>query len=87
MVKELFYVFLNSTSRVVSANGPMFSKGHYSFSVPEDAALGTAIGRVEAASPSQAPLLYTIVSGNNYDQFSVDYNTGKIQDRLLHLIQ
>ena len=67
-----FFVF-----RVVSAEGPLFSQPVYHVSVAEDTALGTAITRVVAESPSGSLLVYTVVSGDPSRIFSLDYSTGK----------
>ena len=64
--------------RVVSATGPVFSAGWYSGEVLEDAEQGTAIGRVEAATPSSSPLLYTLVGGNHGGLFRVEYAQGVV---------
>lgn len=67
--------------RVVSSEGPMFTTAHYEASVPENAAVGTPVVRVEAASPSGEPIMYTIVAGNTEEQFGLDYSTGKGMSR------
>ncbi|XP_076064277.1 fat-like cadherin-related tumor suppressor homolog, partial [Oratosquilla oratoria] len=65
-----------TASRVVDAEGPVFSAAHYIATAPESVARGAAVARVEAASPSGAPLIYTIVAGNTYEEFTLDYTTG-----------
>ena len=55
----------------------MFTAARYEASVPENAAEGTPIVRVEAASPSGEPVMYTIVAGNTEERFALDYSTGK----------
>ncbi|XP_042236772.1 protocadherin Fat 1-like, partial [Homarus americanus] len=62
--------------RVVSAEGPMFTSARYFGTVPEDAPQGTPVTRVEAASPSGEPIMYTIVAGNINEEFALDYSTG-----------
>lgn len=63
---------------MVSSEGPMFTTAHYEATVPENAAVGTPVVRVEAASPSGEPIMYTIVAGNTEEQFGLDYSTGKV---------
>ncbi|XP_071532452.1 fat-like cadherin-related tumor suppressor homolog isoform X3 [Panulirus ornatus] len=62
--------------RVVSAEGPMFTSALYLASVAEDAQEGTPVARVEAASPTGEPIMYTIVAGNINEEFALDYSTG-----------
>ncbi|XP_050706594.1 protocadherin Fat 3-like [Eriocheir sinensis] len=62
--------------RVVSSEGPMFTAARYEAAVPENAAKGTPVVRVEAASPSGEPIMYTIVAGNTEELFGLDYSTG-----------
>ncbi|XP_050721222.1 fat-like cadherin-related tumor suppressor homolog [Eriocheir sinensis] len=62
--------------RVVSSEGPMFTAARYEAAVPENAAEGTPVVRVEAASPSGEPIMYTIVAGNIEELFGLDYSTG-----------
>lgn len=62
---------------MVSSDGPMFTAARYEAAVPENAAEGTPVVRVEAASPSGEPIMYTIVAGNAEEQFGLDYSTGK----------
>ena len=55
----------------------MFTAARYEAAVPENAAQGTPVVRVEAASPSGEPVMYTIVAGNDEELFGLDYSTGK----------
>ncbi|CAL4061688.1 unnamed protein product, partial [Meganyctiphanes norvegica] len=66
----------NVIIRVVSAEGPMFSSVSYKSTIPEDIPIGSAVARVEAHSPSNLPLIYTIIDGNKDELFSLDYQTG-----------
>lgn len=65
--------------RVVSSEGPIFTSGHYLASIREDARLGSPVLRVEAASSSGAPLMYTIVAGNTNEEFALEYTSGVVQ--------
>ncbi|XP_050706085.1 protocadherin Fat 1-like [Eriocheir sinensis] len=69
--------------RVVSSEGPMFTAARYEAAVPENAAKGTPVVRVEAASPSGEPIMYTIVAGNTEELFGLDYSTGVVQTTAL----
>lgn len=78
----LCYFLLNlptfsSLYRVVSSEGPIFTSGHYLASIDEDARLGSPVLRVEAASSSGAPLMYTIVAGNTNEEFALEYTSGE----------
>lgn len=59
----------------------MFTAARYKAFVPENAAEGTPIVRVEAASPSGKPIMYTIVAGNTDELFDLDYSTGKSMNK------
>ncbi|XP_050710199.1 protocadherin Fat 1-like, partial [Eriocheir sinensis] len=69
--------------RVVSSEGPMFTAARYEAAVPENAAKGTPVVRVKAASPSGEPIMYTIVAGNTEELFGLDYSTGVVQTTAL----
>lgn len=73
--------------RVVAADGPMFTAGRYEATVGEEVPEGTPVVRVEAASPSGEPVLYTIVGGNTDQLFSIDFATGEMIpiDFFLHI--
>lgn len=74
---KLWLTFSSYIDRVVSSEGPMFTAARYETSLPENAAEGTPVVRVEAASPSGEPVMYTIVAGNTEENFVLDYSTGK----------
>ncbi|XP_023190165.1 protocadherin-23 [Xiphophorus maculatus] len=66
---------------VQSGQAPaVFQKSSYTFTVPEDAPLGTSVGTVEASNLSDAtePVSYRISSGNVYSWFSVHPKSGVI---------
>lgn len=65
----------------------MFNAGRFKVMVGEDAPEGTPVVRVEAASPSGVPVLYTSVGGNTDQLFSIDFATGETAptDFLLHI--
>lgn len=58
---------------------PVFSKQFYSDIVPENIELHTPLSvAIQAESPLGRKLIYTIVKGNELEEFSVDFNTGMI---------
>lgn len=62
---------------VVNEDMPVFDK-NYQFSVSEDATFSTIVGKISAKGPQGRLVYYSIASGDEYDQFSLDFNTGKI---------
>ena len=61
---------------VVNEDMPVFDQ-NYQFAVSEDATVSTIVGRISAKGPQGRPVFYSISSGDTYDQFTLDYNTGK----------
>lgn len=58
---------------------PVFGKQFYSDSVPENVELYSPLSvAIQAESPLERKLIYTIVKGNELEEFSVDFNTGVI---------
>lgn len=58
---------------------PVFSKQFYSDIVPENIELHTPLSvAIQAESPLGRKLIYTIVKGNELEEFTVDFNTGMI---------
>lgn len=58
---------------------PVFGKQFYSDSVPENIELYSPLSvSIQAESPLERKLIYTIVKGNELEEFSVDFNTGVI---------
>lgn len=56
---------------------PVFDRQFYSAVVPEDTELRAPIAvSVRATSPLNRQLIYSIVSGNDKEQFALDFNTG-----------
>ncbi|XP_061684883.1 protocadherin Fat 1a isoform X2 [Syngnathoides biaculeatus] len=78
---------LSATCRVlvsvldINDNPPVFERREYAAAVPEDAAVGGQVLRVQAASrdlEANGDIGYSIVSGNEHGAFSVDPSTGDI---------
>lgn len=62
---------------------PVFSKQFYSDIVPENIELHTPLSvAIQAESPLGRKLIYTIVKGNELEEFSVDFNTGMISNSI-----
>ncbi len=57
---------------------PSFGSSTYSFSIAEDAWMGTAVGSVSATDADNDGLTYTIESGNGDGKFAIDGSTGAI---------
>lgn len=65
--------------QVIDRSMPVFGKQFYSDSVPENIELYSPLSTaIQAESPLERKLIYTIVKGNELEEFSVDFNTGVI---------
>ena len=62
--------------KVVDKSQPVFGQQYYSASVAESADPLSPVLSVQASSPSGRQLIYSIVSGNEGEEFAVDFNTG-----------
>lgn len=62
--------------KVVDKSQPVFGQQYYSSSVAENADPLSPVLSVQASSPSGRQLIYSIVSGNEGEEFAVDFNTG-----------
>lgn len=57
---------------------PIFNKQFYSVSIREDVEMFSALSlSIQADSPLQRNLIFTISSGNEDEFFEIDYRTGK----------
>lgn len=57
---------------------PVFNKQFYSDTVPENIELHSPLSvAIQAESPLGRKLIYSIVKGNELEEFAVDFNTGK----------
>ena len=60
-------------------SAPEFGAATYEFSVPEDAATGTAVGTVSATDPDDGDTVaYSITAGNGDGKFAIDGSGGSI---------
>lgn len=62
--------------KVVDKTQPVFGQQYYSALVAESADPLSPVLSVQASSPSGRQLIYSIVSGNEGQEFAVDFNTG-----------
>lgn len=57
---------------------PVFKKQFYSEIVPENVELHSPLSlSVQAESPLSRKLIYSVVKGNEMEEFALDFNTGK----------
>ena len=58
---------------------PVFDRQFYTVSTPENIELHSPLTvNIQAESPLGRKLIYSIVNGNSYEEFAVDFNTGKM---------
>lgn len=58
---------------------PVFKKQFYSDTIPENLELHSTLQlSVEAESPLNRKLIYSIARGNELEEFALDFNTGII---------
>lgn len=73
--------------KVVDRSMPVFDKQFYSMSVPENVELQSPLGvPLQASSPLGRKLIYTIVEGNELEEFALDFNTGMIFLKSSHFL-
>lgn len=78
---------INEKPQVIDKSMPVFSKQFYSDIVPENIELHTPLSvAIQAESPLGRKLIYTIVKGNELEEFTVDFNTGMILRSIFHNI-
>ncbi|XP_066555366.1 protocadherin Fat 3 isoform X3 [Amia ocellicauda] len=63
---------------VVNKAMPVFDKSFYATSVNEDIVVHTPVLSINATSPEGQNIIYTIVDGDPYMQFNIDFDTGII---------
>lgn len=65
------------TVKLVDKSMPVFDKQFYSVSTPEDVALHSPLPvTIKAESPLGRKLIYSIVAGDPFEEFAVDFSTG-----------
>lgn len=66
---------------------PVFNKQFYSDIVPENIELHSPLAvAIQAESPLGRKLIYTIVKGNELEEFAVDFNTGNSYSLLFYFL-
>ncbi|XP_064636197.1 protocadherin Fat 1-like isoform X4 [Lineus longissimus] len=61
--------------QVINKATPIFDKAFYTASIPENSPTHTAVINIEARSPYQRKLIYSISNGDKYNEFAVDFDT------------
>jgi len=64
---------------ITSQSYPVFEKLVYWAEIPEYIARGSAITTLSANSPGGQKLIYTIIDGDHFGDFDIDFNIGKCQ--------
>jgi len=62
---------------VIDQSYPVFEHQVYQAAIPEYYMTGSSVASLSADSPTGQKLIYNIVSGDMYGDFSVDFNIGK----------
>lgn len=64
--------------KVIDRSMPVFEKQFYTVSVPENIELFSPLDlSISAESALGRKLIYSIVNGNDFEEFAVDFNSGK----------
>lgn len=64
--------------KVIDRSMPVFKKQFYSETVPENIELHSPLSvSVQAESPLGRKLIYSIIKGNDMEEFALDFNTGE----------
>jgi protocadherin Fat 1/2/3 len=66
----------NVTIKMVSGGMPLFKHQYYAVSVIESHPPSVPFLTINADSPHGRQLIYSIVSGNDNEEFSLDFNSG-----------
>lgn len=75
------------TVKLVDKSMPVFDKQFYSVSTPEDVALHSPLPvTIKAESPLGRKLIYSIVAGDPFEEFAVDFSTGRPINSFMKLI-
>ena len=74
---EPVFTYINLLESSATNNAPLFLDPIYSFSVAQNAAVGTEVGEVDASDMDYHRVVYTIVGGNTGNAFAVN-NFGEI---------
>ena len=63
---------------VVNEDMPVFDK-NYNLVILENAIVGTKVGQISAKGPKGRHVFYSIQAGDTFNQFTLDFNTGRFQ--------
>jgi len=64
--------------KVIDKSMPVFDKQFYTDTVLENIELHSPLAvSIQAESPLGRKLIYSIVKGNDFEEFALDFNTGK----------
>jgi protocadherin Fat 1/2/3 len=64
--------------KVIDRSMPVFDKQFYTDTVPEDIEVHSPLTlSIQAESPLGRKLIYSIIKGNDYEEFALDFNTGE----------
>ncbi|XP_039297705.1 cadherin-99C isoform X1 [Nilaparvata lugens] len=61
-----------------NTRSPVFQQNVYEVTVSEGAAINSTVATIQATDPENDPVSYSIISGNDLRQFSIDDKTGVI---------
>lgn len=60
---------------------PVFNKQFYTDTIPENIEIHSPLSlSIQAVSPLNRKLIYSITKGNDFEEFALDFNTGDIFD-------
>lgn len=70
--------------KVIDRSMPVFNKQFYTDSVPENIEIHSPLSlSIQAISPLNRKLIYSITKGNDLEEFALDFNTGKVNLNLI----
>lgn len=61
---------------MVDSSSPVFESQQTEVRIPENTPIHSPVLSVQAVSPKGQKLIYSIVDGDRYSDFAVDFNTG-----------
>lgn len=64
--------------KVIDKSMPVFVQQYYFATISENAEPSCPVVSVQASSPNNRQLIYSIMSGNEGEEFAVDFNTGML---------
>ena len=73
--------------KVMNKATPVFGEPFYTVTIPEDIPLGSTVITIEANSPTDGKLIYSISDGDIYGEFAINFNTGIHFLTSVHLVR